>query len=259
MLNPTSSPLAKRRLSVILIVILVAITIGLVNTAQGCDVEWCDELEDGWNQWNAEVYGHWYCENHESCAGGQRDLYAQVFSDKPCYRLHAGIGKALGSNSQAFALVEVLDHDHFQTCFQRFETYTCGTNNWETIEPMNVCPGVCECWEWAPIICGSGYTYNIMRCECVPSVSPIVIDVLGNGFNLTDAVGGISFDIDNDGQSENLSWTAANSDDAWLAYDRNGNGGIDNGAELFGNFSPQPPSADRNGFLALPSLNMMNH
>ena len=99
--------------------------------------------------------------------------------------------------------------------------------------------------------CLGDLRWDEQTCDCSPYFTPVVVDVAGDGFRMTNSYNGVDFDITADGVPERVSWTAAGTDDAWLALDRNGNGLIDDGSELFGNYTPQPMSAEKNGFLAL--------
>ena len=62
----------------------------------------------------------------------------------------------------------------------------------------------------------------------------------------------VEFDLDADGVLNRTAWTARGSQIAFLALDRNGNGGIDDGRELFGTATMlQSGLLALNGFLAL--------
>lgn len=101
-----------------------------------------------------------------------------------------------------------------------------------------------------PYGCPYGTTDGGAGCCCFPT--PILIDVAGDGIQLTDDYHGVFFDMGADGHREPIAWTAAGSDDAWLCLDRNGNGTIDSSKEMFGNFTDQPhATTTRNGFEAL--------
>lgn len=82
--------------------------------------------------------------------------------------------------------------------------------------------------------------------------SPLLLDIDGDGYEMTDYYHGVPFDVSGKGYATQTSWTAENSDDAWLVLDRNQNNRIDDGTEMFGDASEQPVTQiTRNGFASL--------
>ena len=91
--------------------------------------------------------------------------------------------------------------------------------------------------------------------ECQPPNCPLIVDTARDGYKLTSVDNGVRFDLNADGVPEQVAWTRRDSDDAFLVLDRNGNGLVDNGTELFGNYTPARPDTPEittaNGFEAL--------
>lgn len=104
-------------------------------------------------------------------------------------------------------------------------------------------------------VCNDGEVWSYEVCDCVDSC-PLIVDTSGRGFRLTSSRDGVLFDINADGWSEQIAWTDPKRDVGFLAFDRNDNGAIDDGEELFGNVTPLPNGGGRasQGFEALASL-----
>lgn len=82
---------------------------------------------------------------------------------------------------------------------------------------------------------------------------PILLDLDGDGLETVGLASNVYFDHDGDGVLTKTGWAGAN--DALLVWDRNGNGTIDTGAELFGDFTVLPNGTlAPNGFAALAAL-----
>ena len=86
-----------------------------------------------------------------------------------------------------------------------------------------------------------------------PPRDPLIIDLGESGIELRSLEHGVNFDLDNNGFAEKTAWIGT--EDGFLALDRNGNGNIDNGGELFGDqVILKDGSKSASGFEALAEL-----
>lgn len=133
--------------------------------------------------------------------------------------------------------------------------FTPDLNDYETIHQVNGGGGTCDPTGTNEMNCiADGGTWDPYGCSC--SYSPIVILLTpGARYDLTSVRDGVMFDYRGDGVREHTAWTVPGESEGLLALDRNGNGQIDSGEELFGDFTRlrNGERAD-NGFQALADL-----
>jgi len=79
---------------------------------------------------------------------------------------------------------------------------------------------------------GSGYQSTSEQQAKFGFVTPIVLDLNGDGIQTVNIAQGVSFDVNNDGFVERSAWVL--NSDGLLVRDINGDGVINNGGELFG-------------------------
>ena len=129
--------------------------------------------------------------------------------------------------------------------------------------PYNGCLAWCTSTYYNDLYaCQSSYEWCTERCDRgnddpEPNC-PIVLDLGQHGWRFTSAGEGVMFDMDGKGLRDWIAWTDPTSEDGFLAWDRNLNGVIDSGRELFGDSTVQPPSEAPNGFLALAWLDQVD-
>lgn len=87
---------------------------------------------------------------------------------------------------------------------------------------------------------------------CGDDCSPIIINFENGDYRLTGANAPVRFAMNPKREPSLMGWTAADADEAFLWLDRNHNGRVTSGAELFGTFTPlRNGDLAKNGFEAL--------
>lgn len=153
-----------------------------------------------------------------------------------------------------------------QPCREMGELRICALNQsraqvcgwWDDELRWTACERSIECVPGEILDCDNGSTtYCVVEADGVPhpdvcGFTPLAIDFDGGALALQRS-SAASFDIAANGACLDVDWPSR--DMAWLVMDRDGDGAIADGSELFGSGTPMPDrKMPRNGFAALAVL-----
>ncbi len=155
-------------------------------------------------------------------------LYQSKYSQKVFYNLGA-LKKELGGNWRKAAIV-------VSVCDDRNGDGSCygeEVSSYLSVVPatfrVNRLPKQISLDIWN----GRGLSQTTDVGSCDKQYSPIVLDLTGQGIQLSGPEDGTQFDLNNDGNKVYTGWVKG-ANNAFLVQDLSGNGRIDNGGELFG-------------------------
>jgi hypothetical protein len=247
------------------------------------NITWPDAFKDTRNN-----NGYGQCFRGTTCTAAMQEIDCWAQFDNP-------VGLANGSWSQSVHVAKVVGTRGTNSDGQECYTFSCGLtgfiNKASDSHTCSSCPTNPSCntrpighgtrcpdangqqnavCDWAsPDPCKYSNNNNCpngMKYDgscCYFTASPIILDLEGSGFDLTDEAHGVRFQIFPDlDQLYMVAWPTAKSNNAWLVLDRNGDGVINDFSELFGNLTPQPepPAGEqKNGFLALAVFDRPDH
>ena len=184
----------------------------------------------------AEAQGRCYC--HDDPTKGATCRCARITA-VPLRDVCEGLPSDCDADTWAFGV------------FEANRQATAWLNGGYRITQLTADPGVAAGRGIASVV--PDLTNAAMPEEIVCQGSPLVLDLHGDGISLSSAAQGVSFDLSGAGFATRTAWVAGK-DDVLLALDRNGNGQIDDGTELFGEGTPLRDGLAPDGFAALASL-----